>query len=181
MTDKERKHASKRLSLHLRHEPEGIGITLASDGWVAVDTLLTALGQHGLPLTRADLDELVASSDKKRFAFDETGTRIRAQQGHSVEVDLALEPLTPPDVLFHGTSERAWLAIANEGLRKMERHHVHLSSDADTARAVGGRHGKPVVLRVDAAEMARDGIVFYRSGNGVWLVDEVASRYLSRV
>ena len=172
---------SKFLSRHLRHEPARLGLTLEVGGWVPVAALLEGCARVGFPLTRAELAEVVARSDKRRFAFDESGARIRANQGHSVPVDLALQPETPPDVLFHGTSEGTADAIRRSGLRKMRRHHVHLSPDVETARRVGARRGRPVVLAVDAAAMARDGAVFYRSANGVWLTDLVPADYLRAV
>jgi putative RNA 2'-phosphotransferase len=165
---------SKRLSYVLRHHPESVGLTLDAAGWAYVVELLAALR-----LTRAELDHVVASNDKRRFAFDETGGRIRASQGHSRPVELGYPPRTPPDVLFHGTVERFLAAILAEGLRPGRRHAVHLSADVATARAVGGRRGRPVVLRVDAAAMTADGHRFARSDNGVWLVDAVAPRYLA--
>lgn len=171
---------SKRLSLHLRHAPDAIGITLDANGWVGVDELLTALDAHGLTVTRAQLDEVVAGSDKQRFAFDATGTRIRANQGHSVPVDLDLPVATPPDVLWHGTVERFLPSIEREGLRPMRRHHVHLSATPQTATAVGERRGPPVLLRVDAAAMAADGHEFRVSVNGVWLTAGVPPEYLTR-
>ena len=167
---------SKRLSYVLRHHPDSVGLTLDAHGWVAVDDLLAALR-----LTRAELDEVVARNDKQRFALDGTGTRIRASQGHSVPVDLLLVPSVPPDVLFHGTVERFLTSILTEGLRPGNRHAVHLGADRETAERVGARRGRPVVLRVDAAAMARDGVAFTRSDNGVWLVDAVPPRYLTRL
>ena len=160
---------SKHLSKHLRHRPERLGLTLAPGGWVAVDELLARLAEHGFPLTRAELEEVVDRNDKRRFAFDPSGTRIRASQGHSVAVDLQLRPAAPPEILFHGTSTRAAEAIRREGLRPMGRHHVHLSPDAVTAARVGARHGKPVVLEIAAGELARAGHEFLLSDNGVWL------------
>ena len=159
---------SKRLSYVLRHAPDSVGLTLDAAGWVDVDALLAALGW-----TRAELERVVATNDKRRFALDDTGTRIRASQGHSVAVDLGYAAEIPPPVLFHGTAERNLPAIEAEGLRPGRRHAVHLSPDEATARRVGARHGRPVVLRVDAEGMARDGAVFTRSANGVWLVDAV--------
>ncbi len=170
--------ASKYLSKHLRHQPERLGLTLAPGGWVEVAALLAACAAHGMPLTRAELDEVVARNNKQRFAYDETGTLIRANQGHSVDVDLQLEPAVPPPVLYHGTGHAAVEAIRREGLRRMRRHHVHLSSDVATATTVGARHGRPVVFAVDAAAMHRAGFVFYRSANGVWLVERVPPQYL---
>jgi putative RNA 2'-phosphotransferase len=172
---------SKRLSYVLRHRPASIGITLDAAGWVAVEELLPALAAHGLRLTRADLDAVVAGNDKQRFAYDETGTRIRASQGHSVAVDLGYEAAAPPAVLFHGTVDRFLPAILAEGLRPGHRHAVHLSPDVATARSVGGRRGRPVVLRVDAAGLAAEGARFTRSANGVWLVDAVPPSRLTVV
>ena len=169
---------SKRLSYVLRHQPGSIGVRLDDAGWTDVDALLMALAAHGLPLTRGDLEHVVATNDKRRFAFDESGTRIRASQGHSRRVDLGYAPEPPPAELFHGTVERFLPDILAEGLRPGSRHAVHLSSDVATARAVGGRRGRPVVLRVDAAAMVADGFTFTRSANGVWLTDAVPARHL---
>lgn len=169
---------SKRLSYHLRHRPDEIGLALGPGGWVEVAALLDALAARGLPITRAELDAVVAGNDKQRFAFDETGERIRANQGHSVEIDLGLEPAQPPALLYHGTGAGSAGAIAREGLRRMRRHHVHLSADVATARAVGARHGPPAIFVVDAAAMRAAGHLFYRSANGVWLTDEVPPAYL---
>jgi putative RNA 2'-phosphotransferase len=172
---------SKRLSYVLRHRPESVGIRLDDAGWVDVDELLAALARTGLPLGRADLDAVVATNDKRRFSYDATGTRIRASQGHSVAVALGYRPEQPPAVLFHGTVERVLPAVLAEGLRRGRRHAVHLSPDVATARAVGARRGRPVVLRVDAATMAAQGAVFTRSANGVWLTEAVPARHLSVV
>ena len=169
---------SRFLSKHLRHQPRRIGLTLAPGGWVTVDALLAACARAGMPLSRAELDEVVARNNKQRFAFDESGTRIRASQGHSVPVDLELEPREPPATLYHGTGEGAVAAIQREGLRKMRRHHVHLSSDVATAVMVGRRHGRPVVFAVDAAAMRRADSTFFCSENGVWLVNAVPPTYL---
>lgn len=170
---------SKRLSFVLRHQPDSIGITLDEAGWVAVDELLPALARSGLRLSRAELDAVVAANDKRRFAFDESGTRIRASQGHSVPVALGYRSQIPPGVLFHGTVQRFLPAILDEGLRPGNRHAVHLSPDVATATTVGRRRGRPVVLRVDAAAMVADGFAFTRSANGVWLTDAVPARYLA--
>jgi putative RNA 2'-phosphotransferase len=170
---------SKYLSRHLRHRPQDLGLTLGQGGWVPVAALLGACTRRRFTITREDLEEVVARNNKQRFSFDATGTLIRANQGHSVEVDLELTPVVPPDVLYHGTGERTLAAIMREGLLRMARHHVHLSGDVATARAVGARHGRPVVLAVDAAAMHRAGHTFYRSANGVWLVAHVPPEYLS--
>ena len=171
---------SKYLSKHLRHRPERLGLRLGTGGWVGVDDLLEACRRHRFPISREELLEVVERNDKRRFALDPSGTRIRAQQGHSVPVDLGLEPLAPPPVLYHGTNEGVLPAILREGLSPMGRHHVHLSPDPGTARKVGARRGHPVVLEVDAGSMHRDGWEFYRSGNGVWLVEVIPPRYLRR-
>lgn len=170
---------SKRLAYVLRHDPGSIGLTLDPAGWVDVDELLAALAARGTVVSRARLDRLVAESDKQRFAFDEPGRRIRANQGHSTRVDLGYAPRTPPPVLFHGTPARNLAAIRAEGLRPGGRHAVHLSTDEATARRVGERRGRALVLRVDAAAMAGDGSEFTRSPNGVWLVDAVPPAYLT--
>lgn len=170
---------SKYLSKHLRHTPEQLELTLAAGGWVSVDELLSACAAHQFLLTRAELEEVVASSDKQRFSFDETKTRIRANQGHSVEVDLQLEPQIPPDVLYHGTGEKSVPMILQSGLLKMSRHHVHLSKDLETAHKVGVRHGRPVIFAVDAAAMQQAGFLFYCSNNGVWLIDQVPPQYIT--
>lgn len=169
---------SKYLSKHLRHQPDRIGLQLAPGGWVAVDELLDACKKHAFPITRLELNEVVSNNDKKRFSFDSTGSLIRANQGHSVEVDLQLEPTRPPEVLYHGTGHGAVESILRDGLCKMSRHHVHLSSDITIAKKVGIRHGRPVVFLVDAATMHQDGHQFYCSDNGVWLVDYVPPNYL---
>jgi putative RNA 2'-phosphotransferase len=169
---------SKFLSKHLRHQPARLGLSLGHGGWVDVDALLAACADHAFPVSRAELDEVVATNDKRRFSFDPSGTRIRANQGHSVDVDLQLEAAAPPDVLYHGTAARNRDVIRASGLSRMARHHVHLSADVPTARTVGAWHGRPVVFAVDAAAMARAGLAFFRSANGVWLTDRVPPEYL---
>jgi putative RNA 2'-phosphotransferase len=178
MNEQQLVRLSKLLSYHLRHHPDAIGLSLDPGGWVAVEELLAALAGAGKAISRDELDEVVARNSKRRFEFDEGGTRIRASQGHSVEVDLQLTPVEPPPVLFHGTGAQSVAAILREGLNKMRRHHVHLSADEATALAVGSRHGRPAVLLVDAAAMHGAGHSFYRSANGVWLVDEVPPQFL---
>ncbi|MFD5227683.1 RNA 2'-phosphotransferase [Streptomyces qaidamensis] len=167
---------SKYLSKHLRHQPERIGLTLDEAGWVEIDTLIAAAAAHGFRFTRDELDHVVATNDKRRFAV--AGTRIRASQGHSVDVDLGLASATPPAHLYHGTVASNLDAIRAEGLRPMNRHAVHLSPDRDTATRVGARRGQPVVLGVDASAMHADGHVFHVSANGVWLTQAVLPRYL---
>lgn len=164
---------SKYLAKHLRHQPERLGLTLDPGGWVSVDELLAACRRAGFSLSRDELEEVVATSDKQRFAFDDTGDLIRANQGHSVAVDLGLEPVEPPPTLYHGTDARTVDVILTEGLRPMGRHHVHLSPDPETAHRVGARHGKPVVLTIDAAALHAAGHVFYVTQNNVWLTATV--------
>lgn len=162
---------SKYLSRHLRHQPDRIGLTLDEGGWADIDALVAAAAAHGFRFTRAELDHVVAVNDKRRFTVE--GDRIRANQGHSVDVDLGLPTATPPAYLYHGTVARALAAIRAEGLRPMSRHAVHLSPDRETATRVGARRGRPVVLSVDAGAMHRDGHVFHLSANGVWLTAAV--------
>ena len=171
---------SKYLAKYLRHAPGELGLTLQPGGWVPVDDLLDAAGRHGFPFTYDELVECVETNDKRRYSFDGTGGLIRANQGHSVEVDLQLEEREPPEVLYHGPVERGLSSILADGLDKGRRHHVHLSKDVETARKVGARRGQPVVLRVDAGRMQRDGHKLFLSANGVWLTDAVPPGYLSR-
>jgi putative RNA 2'-phosphotransferase len=171
---------SKFLSKHLRHAPEAIGITLEPGGWVAIDTLLEACAKHGMRISRETLNTVVQENSKQRFGFDETGTRIRANQGHSTNVELKFENVTPPETLYHGTATQFLPSILETGIQRMNRHHVHLSSDTETAAKVGLRHGKLAMLEVNAKAMVEAGFVFYRSVNGVWLVDNVPAEYLSQ-
>ncbi len=180
MEDKRFVQISKTLSKHLRHDPQGIGLTLESGGWVSVTALLGALGRKGFTLEPKDLEEVVRRNDKQRFAFDESGERIRASQGHSVDIDLGLIALEPPQTLFHGTTSAALESVMATGLQRMRRHHVHLSVDEETAQRVGSRHGKAVILRVAALTMHEAGHAFYRSANGVWLTDHVPPAFLSQ-
>lgn len=178
--DKNLIRLSKRMSLALRHAPERFGLVPDSAGWVPVDQFCVALR-----IDRAQLDMVVAGNDKQRFAVDQgpDGTaRIRASQGHSIPVDLALPPLDPPDRLYHGTGRAALASILATGLHRGGRHHVHLSADLATAQRVGARRAGPVViLSVDAAAMSRAGHQFYRSANGVWLTDAVPPEHLRAI
>lgn len=178
MDDKRRTKVSKYLSKHLRHEPERLGLTLAPGGWVSVDELLQACARHHFSVTREELEFVVGQCDKQRFALDSTRMLIRANQGHSVEVDLQLEPRCPPALLYHGTARQHVEPIFRKGLLKRDRQHVHLSADLATATSVGARHGIPVVLEVDAARLNQDGHLFYCSDNGVWLTNHVPPAYL---
>lgn len=170
---------SKYLSKHLRHQPERLGLDIAPGGWVSVDRLITACAAHRFPLTRAELEEVATRNDKQRFSFDESGKRIRANQGRSIDIDLALTSTAPPPVLHHETGAQTVPMILADGLQKMGRHHVHLSLDMDTARRVGGRHGRGVAFLVDAMGMADAGYEFYVSANGVWLTESVPPQYLT--
>ncbi|GLY63603.1 RNA 2'-phosphotransferase [Amycolatopsis taiwanensis] len=169
---------SKFLSLVLRHDPARIGLRLDPAGWADIDELLDKAAAAGTPITRETLLQVVEQNNKQRFALDSERNLIRANQGHSIDVDLGLAPLRPPEELFHGTGHRFVEAIRREGIDPRGRHHVHLSSDVETATTVGRRHGRPVVLLVDAGRMHADGHVFYRSDNGVWLTDAVPPHYL---
>ena len=172
---------SKFLSYVLRHRPDEIGLVLDANGWAPVAELIerARTGAPPVMLTEELIRDVVRSNDKQRFALSEDGTRIRANQGHSVDIDLSLEPVQPPEVLFHGTATRFLEPIRQEGLKPMERRHVHLSPDEVTATKVGQRHGKPVILRVKAGEMWRAGQAFYLSANGVWLTERVEPRFIS--
>lgn len=176
--NKDLARTSKFLSLVLRHKPETIGLTLQEGGWALVDELISKINLHGTALDRALLQVIVDTNDKKRFAFNDDGTMIRANQGHSVEVDLQLPVAVAPDVLYHGTAAHSLVIVLEEGLKRRQRHHVHLTADPQTAVAVGGRHGKPVLLYIDARAMQAAGYVFYVSANGVWLADEVPAKYI---
>ena len=170
---------SKFLSLVLRHKPDTIGIVLDRNGWVSVEELLAKSADYGLRLSRTELEEIVETNDKKRFAFSEDKTRIRANQGHSVEVELELEAAEPPERLFHGTVERFLGSIRTEGLKKMNRHHVHLSKDKETAEKVGDRRGEAIILTISSGDMFKDGYTFYLSENRVWLTDTVPVKYIN--
>ena len=178
MNSKQLVQISKMVAKTLRHKPESLGLKLEEGGWVSVDALLVAFAHKGYALSRGELEEVVARNDKRRFAFDETGERIRASQGHSVEIDLQLEPLEPPETLFHGTTATNLSGILESGLQRMKRHHVHLSIDVETAHRVGSRHGKAVILTVNSKAMSEAGHLFYRSDNGVWLTDDVPAKFL---
>lgn len=174
-----RETTSKFLSLVLRHQPELIGLTLDTQGWADLDELVASANAHGHALSREQVLNVVATSDKRRFALNDNATRIRANQGHSVDVDLQLLPAEPPEWLYHGTATRFLLLIREHGLHSGGRQHVHLSASAETATQVGSRHGKPVVLKVHAGRMRREGQVFFLSANGVWLTARrVAPCYL---
>lgn len=170
---------SKFLSLILRHKPETINIQLDKNGWANLDELITGLRTKGMIVKLRDIEEVVAENDKQRFKLDLENNRIRANQGHSIKVDVELQETEPPAVLFHGTAKRYLDNILAKGLKKMSRQHVHLSQDKLTATKVGQRHGKPVILRIDAQALRNTGQKFYLSENGVWLSDDITSEYIT--
>ena len=169
---------SKFLSLVLRHQPETIGITIGAEGWVRVSDLLTAMEAHEFSVSLEELQVVVENNDKQRFAFSDDGSFIRANQGHSIQVDLGYEPGVPPEILYHGTAERFLPSIRQQGLVKGKRHHVHLSEQRETATAVGSRYGRPIVLKIATERMNKDGHLFFRSAYGVWLTDHVPADYI---
>lgn len=169
---------SKFMSLVLRHKPETIDLTLDENEWAGTTTLIDKMNQNRVKITLESLEYVVATNTKKRFSFNIDKTKIRANQGHSINIDLQLSPVQPPPVLYHGTSQRALASILQNGLQKRNRQHVHLSPDIETAINVGKRHGKPVALIVDAAKMHKDGFEFYLSNNHIWLTDNVPAQYL---
>lgn len=166
------------LSLVLRHDPKAAGIKLDEQGYVDVAQLISGVKRAGWPIDREVLERIVRENNKQRYSFNEDGTKIRANQGHSLAVDVGLEQQVPPDLLYHGTAERFVESIRAKGIRKGTRQHVHLSEEIETARKVGSRHGKPTILTVNAAAMHGDGHLFYRSANGVWLCDHVPWKYV---
>lgn len=167
------------LSLVLRHQPSAACLTLDEHGWADVEALLAGCGRAGKALSREDLERIVRENSKQRYSFNEDHTKIRANQGHSLSVDVELRSAKPPEILYHGTATRFLNAIRSQGLLPRSRQYVHLSGDQATAISVGARHGKAAVLVVDAAAMQRDGYTFYRSENGVWLCKAVPLRYLT--
>lgn len=173
------KHISKLMSLVLRHRPEVIGLQLDDNGWANVAELIIKINEQGKNVNIDIISTVVDTNEKKRFAFNEDRTMIRANQGHSIEIELNLKAVTPPDVLYHGTAERFVASILKEGLTKQQRQHVHLSLLQQTAKAVGSRHGKPVILSINAKAMTEAGFPFYLSDNGVWLVNSVPVEYIT--
>lgn len=171
---------SKYMSMILRHRPEVIGIQLDEHGWADVNELIEGIAKKK-KFNREILEEIVRTDSKQRYSFNEDKTKIRANQGHSISVDLELEPLEPPEILWHGTAEKYVASIEKTGLRPGNRMYVHLSSDMQTAEKVGSRHGKPIVYQVKSGEMYRKGFRFYRSVNGVWLTIMVPVEYLVNI
>lgn len=178
MTPDQTTQTSKFLSLILRHKPEVANIELDDSGWTDVRALLIACAKIGRQISRANLDHLVATNPKKRFEFNSDRTRIRASQGHSIEVDLKYPRREPPELLYHGTATRFIESIRKQGLMRMERHHVHLSAETQMTMEVGARRGKPVLLIIRALEMHQAGFSFSQTTNGVWIVDQVPAQYI---
>jgi putative RNA 2'-phosphotransferase len=176
---KDLKNISKLLSLVLRHDPQVIGINLDLKGWADVDEIITKINENGTKVDFEILLKVVDENDKHRFSFNDDLTKIRANQGHSIDVDVELKTSIPPDVLFHGTVSKFLKTIENIGLQKMSRLHVHLSKDHETAAKVGNRRGKAIILTVDSKTMQEDGFEFYLSENNVWLCDNVPSKYIN--
>lgn len=178
MNAEREKFISKFLSYVLRHKPEAIDLTLDDQGWADVGFLLVKAEKKGKKITMEELAYVVANNAKQRFSFNEDQTKIRANQGHSIQVDLALQPVVPPSLLYHGTVAKFLDSIKENGLQKMNRQHVHLSPDIETALNVGSRRGKPLILTIHAKEMHDAGYLFYLSKNGVWLTDQVPARFI---
>lgn len=170
---------SKFLSLVLRHKPETIGISLTEQGWVDTQSLIKKMNEYGKSIDFETLSFIVENSNKKRFGFNEDKSRIRANQGHSIDIDLGYVQRIPPEILYHGTAMKNTVSIFKNGLEKRNRHHVHLSKDIETAYEVGQRHGKPIILKVLAKQMHADGFKFFESENKVWLTENVPVKYLT--
>lgn len=179
MTKADQRKISKFLSLILRHKPEIVGITLDRRGYADTRELLSKLHYKGFEISPEQLKEVVENNDKKRFAFSEDFSRIRASQGHSIQVDLGLLELEPPEVLYHGTAASNLPSIKEQGIHKRSRQYVHLSVDIPTAIEVGSRHGKPVVLEIRAGEMHKQERRFFLSENGIWLTDEIPPEFIT--
>lgn len=180
INDKQLTHISKFLSLVLRHKPETISIQLDQNGWTDINDLIEKANNYGVKFDREILNYIVATNPKKRFAFNSTFDKIRASQGHSIDIELGYTNQKPPEILFHRTAEKFAQSILDTGLEKRERQHVHLSSDLETAIKVGQRHGKPFIFKVLAEQMYNDNFQFFISDNGVWLTDNVPTKYLER-
>jgi len=178
MDDNYKRKVSKFISLILRHDPSAINISLDKNGWADVDGLLKGIGNKGYKITLDDLKTIVSEDEKSRYSFSDDFTKIRANQGHSIDVDVELRKTQPPEYLFHGTGEKSLESIKQSGLKPMSRLYVHLSKDTETALKVGQRHGKPVVLKIASGEMSKNGFDFYLSENNVWLTEKVPPAYI---
>ncbi|MDI2113907.1 RNA 2'-phosphotransferase [Commensalibacter nepenthis] len=173
------KEISKMLSLVLRHAPEHIGIILDQNGWTDIKQLISKAKKAGYKLSLDDLLETVQTNDKQRFTISEDGQKIRAAQGHSIDIDLALQSIEPPDVLFHGTASANLNSIFEQGIHSAKRQYVHLSSNEETALKVGNRHGKAIVLKINTGQMFKEGFKFFKADNGVWLTDHILPKYIA--
>lgn len=180
MTEQDKKRIGKFQSLVLRHDPDKIGLELDEQGWANVKDLIDKCKKNRYHFSMEDLIEIVETNDKQRYSFNEKRNKIRANQGHSIDIDLALSPVEPPEFLYHGTATRFLSSIMEQGIIKGGRQHVHLSKDKDIAIRVGSRHGKAIVLTIMTSKMHKDGILFYQSDNGVWLTDYVDIKYISQ-
>ncbi|REC61120.1 RNA 2'-phosphotransferase [Chryseobacterium pennae] len=180
MNEIETKRISKFLSLILRHQPESIGLKLDENGWADVEELRVKSAKKRVHFSFEELDEVVETNNKKRFAFNDDKTKIRASQGHSIDINLALEAIQPPEFLYHGTAEANISSILENGIEKRTRQHVHLSADKETATKVGMRHGKPLILTIRTGKMYEEGVSFYQSANGVWLTEFIDPKYISK-
>jgi putative RNA 2'-phosphotransferase len=180
MNQKRTKEISKLCSYLLRHKPEAVHLTMDENGWVAVDQLLENSAKYQFEFSLEELEIAVETNKKKRFSFNDDKTKIRANQGHSIDVNVELKPTVPPEFLYHGTAEQNLESILKNGIQKRNRLHVHLSADVETAKNVGTRHGKPVILKIAALKMHQDGLLFYLSQNGVWLTDFIEPKYISK-
>lgn len=181
MNKEKMKKLSKSLSYVLRHRPDSVGLELEDGGWVLVEDLLAAFKQNRKTMSYELLEKIVAECDKQRYEFSEDRSKIRARQGHSAKVDLGYEAAAPPDVLYHGTATKNLESIYQKGLVKGRRHHVHMSTNKETMIQVAIRHGKPVLLCIDAKQMFGDGYEFFVTGNNVWLTDHVPADYIKTV
>jgi putative RNA 2'-phosphotransferase len=178
INEKETIRVSKFLSLVLRHKPEQIGLELDSNGWADVNSLIQKCNESNIPLSLDILKHVVETNSKNRFSFNQQQNKIRANQGHSIEVELELKPIEPPQILYHGTAERFVSSISEKGLMKQQRQHVHLSSNVETAISVGRRHGRPFIFEILAQQMFSEKYEFFLSANGIWLTDNVPTKYL---
>lgn len=176
---KQHTETGKFLSYVLRHKPQAIGLTLDREGWADIGALVTCAKESGRELNESLIRKVVESNDKKRFAISEDGLYIRAVQGHSTDtVSISYAEQVPPEVLYHGTATRFLESIMREGLKPGKRHYVHLSQEVQTAIAVGQRYGDPIVLKIEALRMHREGFKFFQAENGVWLVRNAPRQYI---